>query len=261
MNEEIQNTHLGGIEPSPFLCVGRLLKSSKKGKGDDWSFRGIASDEKVDEEGDQLLKKSLDLSYAQQRGYVNWDHSREPKDQLGFLTKAAVIDGDLRKSLEDELGEDLSSTASVYMEGVLYPYMEKAQHAKDLMKSSKEVGGPGLGMSLDGAVARDKDSGGIVRAFVRGVALTTAPVNTRTLCQLRKSLASYSSGQENSGPEIATADEVREAAQEMASDRLHKAIEGSGMSFDEATLFLLKKRPHWTYDLATRVVKYTLRKN
>jgi len=62
------------------LLTFDLLKVSKGSEG--WSFSGVASDEGEDEDGDAILRKQLDISYAQQRGYVNWNHSRNPADHL-----------------------------------------------------------------------------------------------------------------------------------------------------------------------------------
>lgn len=228
-----------------------LIKSVPEGQPDDkWSFRGIASDETEDETGDSILKKSLDLSYAQKRGFVNWDHSREPKDQLGYLTKAILIEGDMLKTLEDEFQVSLSKTASVYVEGNLYKHVEKAKDVRAMMKSSEPGRGPGL--SLDGALARDPESKGVLRAFVRGVAITATPAHVMTLCSLKKSLRDYSLSLEKPEPEALS---LAEEASLLKSDGAGVA---QGLSFEGAVISLLRMRPHWTYDLAQKVVKHAI---
>lgn len=234
-------------ESVPLFTGNILLKSVKE--GDVWTFAGIASDEEADVDGDAILKKHLDLSYAKTRGYVNWDHSREPRDQIGFLTNTNLIVGDMLKSLEQKFETQLSSTASVYVEGEFYKHMPRAVEVRDMLKSASPGRGPGL--SLDGSIARDKSSGGIIKAFVRGVAFSPVPAQTRTLCALKKSLRDYSASLEEPNGLPATADNLLKSAEKQVVQ---------GMSFDEAIVWVLKAKPHWTYDLAKKVVEYTIKR-
>lgn len=230
------------------LFEGRLLmKSLEEVSADSWKFKGIASDETPDTTGDEILRKSLDLSYAQARGFVNWDHSRAPEDQLGFLTRVDILSGPQLTELQKSMGVPIADTATVYLEGELYRYVKRAQSVHELLKSSMETGyrgGPGL--SLDGVMARDKESGNVVKAFVRGVALSSVPAHTKTLCMLMKSLQGYSDGEK-------TPVEIQDVA-----DTVELLRKSAGMTTDEAVLWLLKKRPQWTYEFATRVVSYTI---
>lgn len=221
------------------LAEGRILAKSVKEDEVSWRFSGIASDEGQDIEGDVILKKSIDLSYAKERGFVNWNHSRSPEDQLGYLTKASLVDEELRKSLADQFGFDPGPTASVYIEGTLYKHVTRSKSVFEILKSTEPTSDfVGLGLSLDGVVARDIESGGVVKAYVRGVAITPAPVHTRTLCALLKSLKGYSGREE---------------------EQLIKSLAGAGgFSEEEATQWLLRQRPNWTYRFAQQVVKYTI---
>jgi hypothetical protein len=208
-----------------------------------WQFAGIASDESEDVLGDSILKKSLDLSYAQTRGYVNWDHSREPSHQLGFLTSIDIISGDKLSAIRKSLGIDVPDTASVYYEGELYKHVPKAVEVQQILKSiADNPHAKGLGVSVDGVCARDKSDHSVVKAFVRGIALTPAPVHTQTLAVLRKSLLS------NSASEV-----TQMLNREVGKDALLKS-----MTREEAVLFLLKRKPNWTYGFANQVVSYTL---
>lgn len=227
-----------------------LYKSTKGGSEDNWDFAGIASDEQVDVEGDAILRKSLDLTYAQDRGYVNWDHRKTPDAQIGYLTKCVVIPADGVEELGSKLGTTLSKSASVYVEGTLYRHCDQAIHVQKIMKS---VGGgkvPGLGLSLDGAVARVKDTGDIVRAFVRGVAICPAPVHPKTMVQLRKSLELG----EVDEPELSLEERIRAVFRE----ELMKSTGARGLSYDEAVLWVLQRRPDWTYSQAQNLVKSTI---
>lgn len=239
------------------LFEGLLLKSfelTEGGEDKPWSFAGIASDESEDVEGDRILRKSIDLTYANQRGYVNWDHSREPADQIGYLTKATIVPPSQVKELRKAFPQ-ISDSASVYIEGELYKHVPKAVEVFNIMKSCPE-GTPGLGISLDGSVARDAKSGGVVKAYVRGVALTAQPVQTRTLLKLNKSLQLYNQLNETVGlPSDITSSIASEVVTQLQA--LQKSVPG-GMSVDEAVLFVLKQRPNWNYEVASKVVQYTI---
>lgn len=239
-------------EPAPLFGGTLLFKSIEDGDSEDtWKFSGIASDEDSDVDGDKILKKSLDLTYANQRGYVNWDHRRDPEHQLGYLTKAVVIG----KSEATELQKSypsISETASVYVEGVLYKHLAKAQHVRDIMKSTP-LGATGLGLSLDGSVAKDQ-TGGIVKAYVRGVAITPQPCQPKTLLQLRKSLVALTELEGNGS----LADLPAAIANEVVSLLEKRIPEPVGLSHDQAVLWVLRKRPKWSYELANKLVSYTM---
>jgi hypothetical protein len=247
---------VSGAEPQ-VLVTARLLKSTQNGEDGSWRFAGIASDESTDVQGDAILKKSFDLSYAQERGYVNWDHSRQPEDQIGFLTKCQIVGprqvGELRKSFPDL---EISDTASIYVEGELYKHVPKAAHVQNLLKSTPDDhAGPGL--SLDGSLARDKKNGGIVKAYVRGVAITTQPVQPKTLLKLRKSLEAMAEIEGMGG--LPT--DLPQAIASQVVELLQKSTAGTrGFDYDQAVLFVLKQRPRWSYEMATAAVEHTIKR-
>lgn len=220
-----------------------------------WKFSGIASDEDIDSDGDVILRKSLDLTYANSRGYVNWNHSREPEYQLGYLTKATIVTKGEVEELRKSGFPTLSETATVYMEGELYKNNPKAQHVHDIMKSTPD-GSMGLGLSLDGSMARDVKNGGIVKAFVRGVAITPQPAQPKTLVRMMKSIQAYNSMQ---GADISS--DLPVAIAEHVVDLMAKSAGGSnGMNHEEAVLWVLHQRPKWSYELAKKVVDFTISK-
>jgi hypothetical protein len=244
------------LEAAAIPLFGGALLFKSIAEGDTaMRFAGIASDEEEDVDGERILKKSLDLTYARQRGFVNWDHSRQPNDQLGYLTRAEVIAPkqvtELKKSFP---GQQISETASVYVEGELYPNVPRAVEVYNIMKSTPDHAS-GLGLSIDGSVAKDLRNGGIVKAFVRGVAVTPQPAQPRTLLRLRKSLQAYTAFAENGGE---PADLPKEIAAEVVSLIQKSAGEPKTLPHDKAVLFVLQQRPNWTYELAKRVVDYTI---
>jgi len=222
----------GDINFEP-LASGLLLKVSDEDAAA-WKFAGIASDESVDTDGDSILKTMLDLSYAQQRGFVNWHHSRQPEDQIGFLTKAELIGAERLATLERDLGITLSKTASIFVEGQLYKNVPKAAAVRNILTSAPKGYVGGVALSIDGVVAKDVDSGDMVKAFVRGVAMTTIPAQTKTLCQLTKTL-------------IAAMKETQLAK------RMNE--ENKGLTREQAAMWLLKQRPHWTLEFAQKVTE------
>lgn len=153
-----------------------------------WKFGGIASSEAIDAEGDVILRKVLDVSYLAKRGYVNWDHSRAPADQLGFTTRAEIIEPNDVGRYEEILDVPLEKTVSVYVEGALYQSVKKAQEVYEILKSIPSGVEGALGLSVEGAMVRNEDKS-IARAVVRGCAMTPVPAHPDTLCRLVKSLS------------------------------------------------------------------------
>lgn len=231
--------HIEGTELNELLFEADfyLLKSVKQEDSDLWKFGGIASSEDVDVEGDRILRKSLDLSYIQRRGYVNWDHSRDPSNQIGFTSGANLIEPGSLSRYEDILSAPLSKSSSVYVEGFLYKHVKKAQEVMDIMRSIPSATPGALGLSVEGGMAKNAE-GSIVKAIVRGVAVTPVPAHPDTLCRLVKSLSS------------GVSKEVEHAVVDMA-----KSV-SSGLTFDAAVIRLMELRPRLSLDLAKKVVRY-----
>jgi hypothetical protein len=245
-------------EKSRPLFAAQLLKATHA-EGDDqapWQFEGIASDEAPDLDGDAILKKTIDLTYAQQRGFVNWDHSRLPEDQIGYLTSAEIIPVERVRELKKTFPE-IRDTASIYVTGELYRDTPRAQHVQRILKSLRaNNSNRGLGLSVDGALARDLKSGGIVKAYVRGVAITAQPMHPNTLLSLKKSVALYNELDGANFPLDLLQDQHRETLSRL--DALLKTVEGTpGLDHDQAVLFVLKQRPHWTLEIAQQLVDHT----
>jgi len=237
-----------------------LLKAIPSEDGTDagpWRFKGIASDEEADVSGDTILRKSIDLSYAKAKGFVNWDHSRAPEDQLGFLTKCILLTPAEVERIQDSFETPLSKTASVYIEGELYKGIPRAANVHEMLKSTPQSGTGGLGLSLDGVVARDKQSRGIVRAFVRGVAVTPQPQHPKTLFKLKKSLQAYEMMDPSGAmlPADLISQLAKEVAKEITQGQLVKSLPKT-LSHDEAIIFVLRQKPKWTYAVAEQFVTW-----
>lgn len=236
------------VSPAPtavsplFQASFQLLKSSSSGDLEDPNyvptFGGIASSETPDEEGDVILRKMLNVKYISRRGYVNWDHSRQPDDQLGFITTAKVVSAGDVPRYEDLLGTPLSKTSSLYVEGSLYKHVPKAIRVIEMLKSIPRGSQGGLGLSVDGSQLRSPS--GIVQAIVQGVAITPAPAHTETLCRLLKSLGSLGLGLSSS------------------VDGTSANIIPDGLTEAQAVIRVMELRPTFTLELAKRLVRFFL---
>lgn len=243
------------LQADQSLIGMELLKSTEELTEDGpWMFQGVASDESEDVEGDNILRKALDVTYAARRGYVNWDHGKGPEDQIGYLTRCEV----LTPSRIEELSKSNSrilKTSTVFVEGELYKHVPKAAATYKLLKSIPD-GAAGPGLSLDGTLARNRQNLGIVKAFVRGVAITPAPAHPSTIAQLKKSLMAYDAILRAEGELPVNLPAVL-AKEVVAELRKNMQPASGGMTHDEAVLFVLRKRPRWTYELASKLVRYT----
>jgi len=251
--------HAGLLGEPQSLVDGLVVLRKSSSEEENWEFTGVASDTSVDVEGDEILRKALDLTYAAQRGYVNWDHFRQPEDQIGFLRSATLIPEDGVEELQAETGLKLSKSSSVLVRGELYKFVPKAGQVQRILKSTPQ-GQIGLGLSLDGVMARDVEDGGIIKAFVRGVAVTPVPAHPKTLLQLSKSLLSFSDMPPSSQSQLDTQiEQIASKVVEMLKSAgvIETPAEVVRMTPEDATMWLLKKRPTWSYELASQVVRYT----
>lgn len=222
---------------------------------DTGEFFGIASDETPDTEGDQVLRDTLDLSYAQTRGYVNWDHSREPEAQIGYLTRCEIVTPENREEFSAKVGYDIPKTATVFVQGQLYVDMPKAQAVSRIMEVRKLYPeAPPLGMSLDGSTVFHPATG-LVKNFVRGVALTQAPAHLGTVAALRKSIDAVK--QLNREDVIELIKKI--SAEAVKESRLEKSKEEIS-SRDRIVIQVLRMRPNWSYMMAASFVHHQMRK-
>lgn len=201
-------------------------------------FGGIASSENTDVDGDSILRKMLDVSYIAKRGYVNWDHSRLPSDQLGYVTKAEVIGHNDVAKYEDLLQVSLHKSASLFVQGVFYKHSDKAMDVMKMLKSIPVGQDGAVGMSVEGGVLRSKD--GVVKAIVRGVAITPAPAHPDTLCRMMKSLS-------------------LDVSNSVGSTAIEEAML-KGMRENDAVLRVMELRPQYDLPLARKLVRYIFSK-
>jgi len=157
----------------------RLAAPKGKGAAKKLWFKGFASTEAVDQQGQRVLQDGLDLSYFLKSGWFDDGHSKLAKDGLGRPTVAEVR----KLPNSDKLG--------LYVEGYLYD-TPKNRELYDLIMAVEDAGDTGvIGFSVQGPVTAVKGARGeiIAKALVRNCAITRNAVNTETYIQaMRKSL-------------------------------------------------------------------------
>lgn len=154
--------------------------ATPEGKGADkklW-FKGFASTDDVDQQGEKVLQDGLDLSYFLKHGWFDDGHSKSAKDGLGRPTIAEVR----KRPDKDKYG--------LYVEGYLYDTPNN-RALYDLIMAVEDAGDTGaIGFSVQGPVKARKGANGeiIAKAEVRNCAITRNPVNPETYIEtMRKS--------------------------------------------------------------------------
>lgn len=152
-----------------FIVPAELEKSSDG----EWRVKGLASTQGIDQQGEIILQKGLDLSPIEnKKGIINFDHMKGPENMIG------VLDG-------------YSHGANgLYVEGRLFKNHTKAKAVKEIMDSLGESDRGRMGMSVEGKVLeRDPLNPKIIRKCrISAVALTMNPVNSDTYVDMIKSL-------------------------------------------------------------------------
>lgn len=164
------------------LCVvkGEDPTSGRRG------VRGVASTPAKDLQGEDVVQKGLDLRYFVKYGYFNNDH------KPGFANKVGQPTSALIKRVKDSEGEQV---VGLWAQGYLWPKgtHEGADSIWELGKAMEAADADRhLAFSIQGKVLQ-RESSRILKAWVQDIAITPAPVNTRTwlevFTELSKGLA------------------------------------------------------------------------
>lgn len=152
------------------FVVPATLEKSKDGE---WRVRGLASTGRVDQQGEMIMQKGVDLSpIDKKRGILNWDHAHGPENTIG------VLDGYNR------------TDKGLFIEGRLFKNHSKAKAVREIMESLGEGDQGRMGLSVEGRIIeRDPSNPSIIRRCqISAVALTMNPVNTDTFADIVKSM-------------------------------------------------------------------------
>lgn len=154
-----------------WIPIDEIKKAKDKDGNETMILGGIASTTRRDTDEEILDPKGFDLSYLNERGILNWNHSHEPEDCIG-----EPIHTELRKE-------------GLYVKSMLYPDSEKAQKVYKLAETlRKSKGNRRLGYSVEGkATDRDPlDPSNVVRAKITNLALTLSPKNPDSIVDIIK---------------------------------------------------------------------------
>lgn len=173
----------------------RFVMPADLEKAADGSYKvsGLASTERVDQQGEVIIQKGLDLTpIDKKRGVLNWDHQRGPENTIG------ILDGYQR------------TAKGLHIEGRLFKNHTKAKAVREIMESLAEGDRGRIGLSVEGKILeRDPANPTIIRKCrISAVALTMNPVNTDTFADIVKSMNA------SEGLEIDAEEQAPEATEE-----------------------------------------------
>lgn len=148
-----------------------ILKAGDSKDGKHW-IQGIASTDARDLQGEVVVQDGIDFSYFMKSGYFNDDHKDGPEHKVGEPTQCKVTKDGL------------------WVKGFLYKEQEAAKNYWALMRAQETEGDSkrNVGFSIQGKVI--KRNGNIIeRCWIQDIAITTAPINSKTWADVVKSLA------------------------------------------------------------------------
>lgn len=142
-------------------------------------IRGIASTERLDKQGEEMVLSGMDFGPYLKRGRLNYDHLPGAQHILGKPLEAKIVpDGSrLKKGIKGPAFYHLCE---------LYD-TEPGRAAWDLLKAEEDDPERNHGFSVQGKVLETKGSR-LIKTLVEDVALTPKPANVDTFAELVKSL-------------------------------------------------------------------------
>ncbi len=146
-------------------------------------LKGYASTEDIDETGEKILQKGIDISYFLQQGFINYQHKISPDYIIGVPIKAEI-------------------KKSFYLEGELFHDRPVADAVWQLATTLEKENVPRkLGFSIQGK-ALEREENVITKAVIHMVSVTPSPANPHSLAwaDIAKSIASHVPIQESYYP-------------------------------------------------------------
>jgi hypothetical protein len=146
-------------------------------------IEGIASTEDKDQQGEIVMQDKMDCSYLLEKGYLNWNHSHAPEDQVGKPLEVVKVEGGPTTP---------GGRPATFFRAVLFDNVPRADAVWTLSKALESAHGVGndraLGFSVEGGV-RMRQGHVLVETIVRHMAVTHEPVNAQSSarCVMAKS--------------------------------------------------------------------------
>jgi hypothetical protein len=185
----------------------------EKAKDGEWRVRGLASTEKIDQQGEILVQKGMDLTPVdQKRGFLNFEHKNDPANLVGSLDA-------YRKTPQ-----------GLYIEGRLFKNHERAKHIYGIMSSLTDADRGRAGLSVEGQILeRDPQNSKIIRKCrIKNVAITFNPVNTDTFVDIAKAQQDTSDLMKSMSAADVEVDTSRTFSAEEVVELLQKALSTGG---------------------------------
>ncbi|MFH0957675.1 MAG: hypothetical protein V1897_03140 [Pseudomonadota bacterium] len=202
-------------------------------------IRGVASTPDEDLQGEIIHQTGLDFAYFLKHGYLNNDHKPGFVNKVGEPTVARI------------------NNNQFYIEGFLYNNHPVADEIWKLMQAqeSTQEARRKVGFSVQGKVKRRMGKQ-IMNCWVQDVAITAAPINTKTWAEIVKSLndeewleecdidralsAGYATSNQTGGAALRTESlgpRLTNLSYEFSTPRKKKKLRKS-FSYDEAIWFV-----------------------
>lgn len=142
-------------------------------------IRGIASTERLDKHGEEMVIAGMDFDPYLQKGRLNWDHQKGPQYVLGKPLEAKIVPNgsSIKKGI---IGPAFYHVCELYD-------TEPGRTAWELLKAEKDDPERQMGFSVEGAILQTKGDK-LVNTRVDDVALTPNPANGDTFAEFAKSL-------------------------------------------------------------------------
>ncbi|NBS88444.1 hypothetical protein EBS67_00270 [bacterium] len=146
-------------------------------------IEGIASTEDKDQQGEIVLQEKMDCSYLLEKGYLNWNHSHAPEDQIGKPLEVIKMEG----GPDTPAGRPCTFFRALLLDGI--PRADAVWKLALSLQESQSIGtSRSLGFSVEGGV-RVREGHLLVETVVRHMAATHEPVNAQSVarCVMAKS--------------------------------------------------------------------------
>ena len=146
-------------------------------------IEGIASTEGKDQQGEVVLQDKMDCSYLLEKGYLNWNHSHAPEDQIGKPLEVVKLPGGPNTP---------NNLPATFFRALLFDHVNRAEAVWTLSKALENSSGHGadrsLGFSVEGGV-KVRHGSILMETVVRHMAVTHEPVNAQSVarCVMAKS--------------------------------------------------------------------------
>jgi hypothetical protein len=135
-------------------------------------IQGIASTDDKDLQDEIVHVSGIDTSYFVKYGYINDDHKPGPEHKVGEPTEARI------------------TKAGLWVKGFLYKGdgSERCDYWWNLMQTLERSGAKRkIGFSIEGKILR-RAGKSILKCWLKDIAITACPVNTKTWAEIVKSL-------------------------------------------------------------------------